>query len=63
MTESGDRAAFLDTIRRATTAPRAHNHRPVAQLVSPVPPVSYAKAPDDDARTDVFIAALTALLW
>ena len=61
MTESGDRAAFLDTIRRATTAPRAHNHRPVAPLVSPVPPVSYANAPDDDARTDVFIAALTAL--
>ena len=61
MTESGDRAAFLDAIRRATTAPRAHNYRPVAPLVSPVPPVSYANAPDDDARTDVFIAALTAL--
>lgn len=54
MNETGSRADFLATVRRAVTTPHRHEARPVAPLPSPLPPVAYNATPD-------FATALTAL--
>ena len=66
MTETGDRAAFLATARRALADAPAFGHaRPVAPLAGGVvAPIAYANAvdPDDtDGLVDAFTSALTSL--
>jgi L-lactate dehydrogenase complex protein LldG len=60
MTETGSRADFLATVRRAVATPHGHETRPVAPLPNPLPPVVYATAPGDDL-VGAFTRALTAL--
>ncbi len=58
--ETGDRCAFLATVRRAVSATHAPSHRPVAPLPDgAVPPVAYRAADEDPV--DQFIDAVTAL--
>ena len=42
MTETGDRAAFLGTVRRAVGLAPENHTRPVPPLPSPLPPVEYS---------------------
>lgn len=56
MSEFGNRADFLATVRRAVTTPHAHGARPVAPLPSPLPAVAYASTP-----TDLVVSFATAL--
>ncbi len=67
MTETGDRAAFLGTVRRAIGAAPENHTRPVAPLPSPLPPVEYTTfgvsgrdVPAPHAKSQ-FAEALTAL--
>ncbi len=59
MSETGSRADFLATVRRAVTTPHGHATRPVATLPSPLPAVAYANPPVDLVGT--FTTALTNL--
>lgn len=60
MSESGNREAFLATVRAAVGQPHRAHTRPITPLPSPLPPVTYATAPDGDL-VDAFTTTLTNL--
>lgn len=58
--ESGDRADFLGTVRRAVSQPHRAHTRPITALPATTPPVTYANAPTGNL-TEAFTSALSAL--
>lgn len=59
--ETGSRADFLATVRRAVTTPHRHETRAVDPLPSPLPDVEYQSSVEPQARIDAFADALGAL--
>lgn len=59
MSETGNRAAFLDTVRRAVSSAPDNHTRPVAPLPSPLPAIEYVGRSGE--LPERFAEALTAL--